>query len=321
MGNLVLFPVWPPRNLEKTGWLQPANRSVGRGFGSAQREIPRVGWAVFNGCGGDLQGGGSGCVAIVRRRTPCRGCGHSGRSQNPGRNWQHASLPAAPSRQSSSGRRWRKSGPRSVAQLPMPPRRQRASDIRPLLCRCVFRAKTPRLRRGSPGYSGGATSRPRHDRSSVVCAAPQGSLSPCHCAGREYWLPRTKQSCRQTRSPAATLRLVTDLSKVFLPDRFTEELVLVTRDIGRLLRGTKIENHGNIGLWLGFTQVLGNNPAHVFRKRDAEFGRLGVRAALHLGIHGDLRACIHDGAIMPSPSRWRQSTSSPVATLRLVASL
>jgi hypothetical protein len=43
-----------------------------------------------------------------------------------------------------------------------------------------------------------------------------------------------------------------------------------------------------------------DQAAYILGEREPELGRLGVRAPLQLGVHGDLCPSIHDGAIMPS---------------------
>src|SRR3990172_503775 len=113
--------------------------------------------------------------------------------------------------------------------------------------------------------------------------------------------------------------LVPRLTQMLFPDRVTDHLVLVARDIRNGAVLYQIENDGDIwpGLWL--PQILGHQLAHILGKGDPELGRLGVGAPLHLGVHGYLGACIHDGAIMPSPIALRQSKSRVMSNVRRVS--
>ena len=71
----------------------------------------------------------------------------------------------------------------------------------------------------------------------------------------------------------------------------------------------------------GSPRSLRDHASDILGKRQAELSRLGLRAALHLRVHRDLRAVLaHDGAIMPSPSRWRQSKSRVMSNVRTVSS-
>ena len=70
----------------------------------------------------------------------------------------------------------------------------------------------------------------------------------------------------------------------------------------------EIEDTCNVRLGLLLAQILGHQAAHILGERNSELGGLGLRAPLRLGIHGNLGACIHDGAIMPSFSGFRNAS-------------
>src|SRR3990172_375402 len=114
--------------------------------------------------------------------------------------------------------------------------------------------------------------------------------------------------------------LVPRLTQMLFPDRVTDHLVLVARDIRNGAVLYQIENDGDIwpGLWL--PQILGHQLAHILGKGDTPFGGLGVGAPPHPGIHRYLCACIHDGAIMPSPIALRQSKSPVMPSVRRASS-
>ena len=100
-----------------------------------------------------------------------------------------------------------------------------------------------------------------------------------------------------------------------IPDRVGDHLVLVASDVGHRALINQIEDHGDVGPGSRLAQAVGDCAAYVLGKRDAKLCGLGLRPPLQLGVHGDLCACIHDGAIMPSLSFQRKTRNCARAEL------
>src|SRR3989304_1272873 len=136
--------------------------------------------------------------------------------------------------------------------------------------------------------------------------------------------PQTRRTYRRRRSTSFALGSLcarcslTYLAQIVLPSRLSEHFFLVARNVGRLTCSAKIENDGGIWLCLRRAKTARHRSADIFREGNAELGGLGPRPPLQLRVHGDLGACVHDGAIMPSPSPSRKPGNLyPTALRRL----
>src|SRR5947209_6392497 len=85
--------------------------------------------------------------------------------------------------------------------------------------------------------------------------------------------------------------------------------MLVTRDIGRRSGFAEVKNHRNRRLALRLVEVLSKKSPDIFGKGNAQLRRFGLGASLRIRIKRNLRASIHDRAIMPSRCRTRKELS------------
>jgi hypothetical protein len=82
-------------------------------------------------------------------------------------------------------------------------------------------------------------------------------------------------------------------------DSLANQQILVPGNV-RSTRSSQADDPGWVGPAAWFSQIAGDQPAHVFGQGDAELGGSLARAALELGVEHDLGAYHHDGAIRPS---------------------